>query len=75
MEYCELNTETKKPAIKKTKKFNASDEKGKTYEIEMELDTNTIEFKTEIKEGILTKKYSNTFNTIVMPTIIILFGF
>ena len=59
MDFFEINQETKEPAIKKTKKFNAKDEKGKTYEIEMELDTSTIEFKTEITEGILTKKYSN----------------
>ena len=51
--------ETKEPAVKKTKKFNALDEKGKTYEIVMELDTTSIKFETEITEGILTKKYSS----------------
>ena len=59
MEYFDVNQETKEPEIKKTKKFNANDEKGKNYEIEMELNTSFIEFKTEINDGIITKKYSN----------------
>ena len=59
MEYFDVNQETKEPEIKKTKKFNAKDEKGKNYELEMELNTGSIEFKTEINDGIITKKYSN----------------
>ena len=59
MEYFDVNQETQEPEIKKTKKFNAKDEKGNNYEIEMELNTSFIEFKTEINEGIITKKYSN----------------
>ena len=61
MEYFDVNQETKEPEIKKTKKFNAKDEKGKNYEIKMELTSNSIIFKTEINDGILSKKYSNIF--------------
>ena len=62
MEYFDVNTETKEPEIKKTKKFNAKDKKGKNYEIKMELNTSSIEFKTEINEGVITKKYLNIFS-------------
>ena len=46
----------------KSKKFNAKDEKGKNYEIEMELTKDSIKFKTEINNGITIKKYSNIFS-------------
>ena len=46
----------------KSKKFNSKDEKGINYEIEMELVQDSIKFKTEINNGIISKKYSNIFS-------------
>ena len=71
MEYYKINTETPESEIKKTKKFIAKDKKGINYEIEMELTCDSIKFKTEINDGIITKKYSNISSFDNLKTIIV----
>ena len=48
--------------LKKSKKFNSRNEKGKTHEIEMGIANNSIIFKAEIKNGIINKKYSSIYS-------------
>ena len=46
---------------KKSKKFNSKDEKGKNLGIEMGLTNDSIIFKCEINNGIITKKFSSIY--------------
>ena len=48
--------------LKKSKKFNSRNEKGKTHEIEMGIANNSIIFKAEIKNGIINNKYSSIYS-------------
>lgn len=48
--------------LKKSKKFNSRDEKGKAHEIEMGIAENSILFKAEINNGIISKKYSSIYS-------------
>ena len=48
--------------IIKSKTFFSKDEKGNKYEIEMELNYDSIKFKLEINKGFIIKKYSNIFS-------------
>ena len=48
--------------LKKSKKFNSRNEKGKTHEIEMGIANNSIIFKAEIKNGIINKKYLSIYS-------------
>ena len=48
--------------LKKSKKFNSRDEKGKAHEIEMGITENSILFKAEINNGIISKKYSSIYS-------------
>ena len=47
---------------KKSKKFNSKDEKGKNLGIEMGLTNDSIIFKCEINNGIITKKFSSIYS-------------
>ena len=47
---------------KKSRKFNSKDEQGKEYEIEIGVTNESIIFKSEINNGIITKKYSNIYS-------------
>ena len=47
--------------IKKSIKFKSKDEEGKNYEIEMGVTSESIIFKSEIYNGVITKKYSNIY--------------
>ena len=48
--------------MKKSQKFNAKDEEGKNHEIELGVTSESIIFKSEINNGIITKKYSNIYS-------------
>ena len=48
--------------LKKSKKFNSKDEKGNNHQIEMGLADNSIIFKAEINNGIISKKYSGIYS-------------
>ena len=48
--------------LKKSKKFNSRDEKGKAHEIEMGIAENSILFKAEINNGIISKKNSSIYS-------------
>ena len=47
---------------KKSRKFNSRDEQGKEHEIEIGVTNESIIFKSEINNGIITKKYSNIYS-------------
>ena len=47
---------------KKSRKFNSKDEQGKEHEIEIGVTNESIIFKSEINNGIITKKYSNIYS-------------
>ena len=47
---------------KKSKKFNSKDEKGKNLGIEMGLTNDSIIFKCEINNGIITKNFSSIYS-------------
>ena len=48
--------------LKKSKKFHSKDEKGNNHQIEMGLADNSIIFKAEINNGIISKKYSGIYS-------------
>ena len=48
--------------MKKSKKFNSKDEEGKIHETEIGVTSESIIFKSEIKNGIILKKYSNIYS-------------
>ena len=57
-----LSTPDLNLTLKKSKKFNSRNEKGKTHEIEMGIANNSIIFKAEIKNGIINKKYLSIYS-------------
>ena len=57
-----INGETQFSQIKKSKKFSSKDEKGQTYEIEIELTNDSIIFKSEINNEVITKRYSSIYS-------------
>lgn len=52
------------PDLKKDKniKFNTKDEDGTNLEIEIRIIKESILFKTEINDKVITKKYSNIYS-------------
>ena len=55
-------TTTSDLKMEKSKKFIIKDEKGKNHEIEFGVSNESIIFKSEINNGIITKKYSNIYS-------------
>jgi hypothetical protein len=47
---------------KKSRKFNSKNKQGKEHEIEIDVTNESIIFKSEINNGIITKKYSNIYS-------------
>ena len=57
-----INSETQFSQIKKSKKFSSKDEKGQSYEIEIVLTNDSIIFKSEINNEVITKRYSSIYS-------------
>jgi hypothetical protein len=56
MQYLEITKNSYNFQIKQKKTFNAKDQNEKIYEIEMGICDNSIIFRAEINNGIITKK-------------------
>ena len=57
-----INQETLSSKIKKSKKFNSKDAKGQNFEIEIALTNDSIIFKSEINNEVITKRYSSIYS-------------
>ena len=57
-----IKLETLGSKVKKSKKFSSKDEKGQNFEIEIALAGDSIIFKSEINNEVITKRYSSIYS-------------